>query len=161
MTNNKIIFHNACGFEQAVEIIFSKQHDFDTLATNPNFNINWICPQNQAQIRNFLDYLGPSSTIEQATVLMNNTIARRDQCPYYNPIILKYPQVVNRTLLIHNDQELHSVQFNELMNTENLFVFECYNLSFERVSTKIKKLVVNMCGLENIRINGLLNMKSN
>ncbi|CAL6070678.1 Conserved_hypothetical protein [Hexamita inflata] len=162
MTNNKIIFSQPLSaLPKLQQLILTNNiiHDFDALATNPNFNINWICPQNIAQIRNFLDYLGTKSTVEQATVLMNNTISKRDQSPYYDPIILKYaPQVINNTLVIHNDQELRSVQFTDLMNIETLFVFECYNLNFERVPTKIKKLAVNMCYIENI--NGLENMKS-
>ncbi|CAL6073284.1 Conserved_hypothetical protein [Hexamita inflata] len=162
MTNNKIIFSqplSALPMLQQLFLASNMIHDFDALATNPNFNINWICPQNIAQIRNFMDYCGAWSTIEQATALMTQTISRRDQSPYYDPIILKYaPQVINNTLVIHNDQELHSVQFTDLLNIETLFVFECYNLSFERVPTKLKKLAVNMCYIENI--NGLENMKS-
>ncbi|CAL6065589.1 leucine-rich_repeat domain-containing protein [Hexamita inflata] len=162
MTNNKIIFSQPLSaLPKLQQLILTNNmiHDFDALATNPNFNINWICPQNIAQIRNFLDYLGTKSTVEQATVLMTQTISRRDQSPYYDPIILKYaPQVINNTLVIHNDQELRSVQFTDLMNIETLFVFECYNLSFERVPTKIKKLAVNMCYIENI--NEVENMKS-
>ncbi|CAL6103915.1 leucine-rich_repeat protein [Hexamita inflata] len=162
MTNNKIIFSqplSALSMLQQLLLASNMIHDFDTIATNPNFNINWICPQNIAQIRNFMDYLGSSSTIEQATVLMTQTISRRDQSPYYDPIILKYaPLVINKTLVIYNDQELRSIQFTDFMNIETLFVFECYNLSFERVPTKIKKLAVNMCYIQNI--NGLENMKS-
>ncbi|CAL6090359.1 leucine-rich_repeat domain-containing protein [Hexamita inflata] len=162
MTNNKIIFSqplSALPMLQQLLLASNMIHDFDALATNPNFKINWICSQNIAQIRNFMDYLGPSSTIEQATVLMTQTISRRDQSPYYDPIILKYaPLVINKTLVIHNDQELRSIQFTDLMNIETLIVFECYNLSFERVPIKIKKLAVNMCYIENI--NGLENMKS-
>ncbi|CAL6104341.1 leucine-rich_repeat domain-containing protein [Hexamita inflata] len=162
MTNNKIIFSqplSALPMLQQLLLASNMIHDFDALATNPNFNINWICPQNVAQIRNFLDYLGPSSTIEQATVLMTKTISRRDQSPYYDPIILKYaPLVINKTLVIYNDQKLRSIQFTDFMNIETLFVFECYDLSFERVPTKIKKLAVNMCYIENV--NGLENMKS-
>ncbi|CAL6105094.1 Conserved_hypothetical protein [Hexamita inflata] len=162
MTNNKIIFSqplSALPMLQQLFLASNMIHDFDALATNPNFNINWICPQNIAQIRNFLDYLGSSSTIEQATMLMTQTISRRDQSPYYDPIILKYaPLVINKTLVIHNDQELRNIQFTDLLNIETLFVFECFNLSFERVPTKIKKLVINMCYIENIY--GLENMKS-
>ncbi|CAL6085198.1 leucine-rich_repeat domain-containing protein [Hexamita inflata] len=162
MTNNKIIFSQPLSvLPMLQQLILANNmiHDFDALATNPNFNINWICPQNIAQIRNFMDYLGTKSTVESATVLMTQTISKRDQSPYYDPIILKYaPQVINNTLVIHNDQELRSVQFTDLMNIETLFVFECYNLNFERVPTKIKKLAVNMCYIENI--NGLQNMKS-
>ncbi|CAL6073264.1 leucine-rich_repeat domain-containing protein [Hexamita inflata] len=162
MTNNKIIFSqplSALPMLQQLLLASNMIHDFDALATNPNFNINWICPQNIAQIRNFMDYLGPSSTIEQATALMNNTISRRDQSPYHDPMLLKYgPLVIHKTLVIHNDQELRSIQFTDLLNIETLFVFECYNLSFERVPTKLKKLAVNMCYIENI--NGLENMKS-
>ncbi|CAL6021005.1 leucine-rich_repeat domain-containing protein [Hexamita inflata] len=162
MTNNKVIFSQPLSVLSKLQQLFLASnmiHDFDALATNQNFNISWICHQNIAQIRNFMDYLGPSSTIEQATALMNNTISKRDQSPYYDPIILKYaPQVINNTLVIHNDQELRSIQFTDLMNIETLFVFECYNLSFERVPTKIKKLAVNMCYIENT--NGLENMKS-
>ncbi|CAL6076601.1 Conserved_hypothetical protein [Hexamita inflata] len=162
MTNNKIIFSqplSALSMLQQLLLASNIIHDFEALATNQNFNINWICPQNIAQIRNFLDYLGPSSTIEQATLLMNNTISRSDQSPYHDPMLLKYaPLVINKTLVIHNDQELHSIQFTDLLNIETLFVFECYNLSFERVPLKIRKLVVNMCSVENI--NGLENMAS-
>ncbi|CAL6101366.1 Conserved_hypothetical protein [Hexamita inflata] len=162
MTNNKIIFSqplSALPMLQQLLLASNMIHDFDALATNPNFKINWICPQNIAQIRNFMDYLGTKSTVEQATLLMNNTISRRDQSPYHDPMLLKYaPMVVNKTLVIHNDQELRSIQFTDLLNIETLFVFECYNLSFERVPTKIKKLAVNMCYIENI--NGLENMKS-
>ncbi|CAL6104654.1 leucine-rich_repeat domain-containing protein [Hexamita inflata] len=162
MTNNKIIFSqplSALPMLQQLLLASNMIHDFDTLASNPNFNINWICPQNITQIRNFMDYLGSSSTIEQATLLMNNTISRRDQSPYYDPIILKYaPLVINKTLVIHNDQELRSIQFTDFMNIETLFVFECFNLSFERVPLKIRKLAVNMCYIQNI--NGLENMKS-
>ncbi|CAL6013374.1 Conserved_hypothetical protein [Hexamita inflata] len=162
MTNNKIIFSqplSALPMLQQLLLTSNMIHDFDALATNPNFNINWICPQNIAQIRNFLDYIGPSSTIEQATMLMTQTISRRDQIPYHDPMLLKYaPMVVNRTLVIHNDQELRSIQFTDLLNIETLFVFECFNLSFERVPLKIRKLAVNMCYIENV--NGLENMKS-
>ncbi|CAL6068563.1 Conserved_hypothetical protein [Hexamita inflata] len=162
MTNNKIIFSqplSALPMLQQLLLASNMIHDFDALATNPNFNINWICPQNVAQIRNFMDYLGPSSTIDQATMLMTQTISRRNQSPYYDQIILKYaPMVINKTLVIYNDQELRSIQFTDFMNIETLFVFECYNLSFERVPTKINKLAVNMCYIENI--NGLENMKS-
>ncbi|CAL6057122.1 leucine-rich_repeat domain-containing protein [Hexamita inflata] len=162
ITNNKIIFSqplSALPKLQQLILTSNMIHDFDTLATNPNFNIGWICPQNIAYIRNFMDYLGPSSTIEQATVLMNDTISRRDQSQYHNPMLLNYaPMVINQTLVIHNDQELRSIQFTDLLNIETLFVFECYNLSFERVPIKIKKLVVNMCYIENI--NSLENMKS-
>ncbi|CAL6106189.1 leucine-rich_repeat domain-containing protein [Hexamita inflata] len=162
MTNNKIIFSqplSALPMLQQLLLASNMIHDFDALAKNPNFKINWICPQNVAQIRNFMDYLGPSSTIEQATMLMTQTISRRDQSPYYDLIILKYaPLVINKTLVIHNDQELRSIQFTDLMNIETLFVLECHNLSFEQVPLKIKKLAVNMCYIENI--NGLENMKS-
>ncbi|CAL6090373.1 leucine-rich_repeat domain-containing protein [Hexamita inflata] len=162
MTNNKIIFSqplSALPMLQQLLLASNMIHDFNALAMNPNFNINWICPQNIAQIRNFMDYLGSSSTVEQATMLMTQTISRRDQSPYYDPIVLKYaPMVVNRTLIIHNDQELRSILFTDLLDIGTLFVFECYNLSFERVSTKIKKLAMNMCCIENI--NGLENMKS-
>ncbi|CAL6076573.1 Conserved_hypothetical protein [Hexamita inflata] len=162
MTNNKIIFSqplSALPMLQQLLLASNMIHDFDALATNQNFNINWICPQNIAQIRNFMDYLGPSSTVEQATALMTQTISRRDKNPYHNPMLLKYaPLIVNETLVIHNDQELRSIQFTDFMNIETLFVFECYNLSFERVPTKIKKLAVNMCYIENI--NGLENIKS-
>ncbi|CAL6078865.1 leucine-rich_repeat domain-containing protein [Hexamita inflata] len=162
MTYNKIIFSqplSALPMLQQLLLTSNMIHDFDALATNLNFKINWICPQNIAQIRNFLDYLGTKSTVEQATMLMTQTISKRDQSPYHDPMLLKYaPQVINQTLVIHNDHELHSIQFTDLMNIETLFVFECYNLSFERVPTKIKKLAVNMCYIENI--NGLENMKS-
>ncbi|CAL5990766.1 leucine-rich_repeat domain-containing protein [Hexamita inflata] len=162
MTNNKIIFSQPLSALPQLQKLFLASnmiHDFDALATNPNFNINWICPQNIAQIRNFMDYLGTKSTVEQATVLMNDTISKREQSPYYDPIILKYaPQVINKTLVIYNDQELHSISFTDLMNIETLFVFECYNLSFERVPTKIKKFAVNMCYIENLT--GLEQMKS-
>ncbi|CAL6078895.1 leucine-rich_repeat domain-containing protein [Hexamita inflata] len=162
MTNNKIIFSqplSALLKLQQLLLASNMIHDFDALATNPNFNIGWICPQNVAQIRNFLDYLGTKSTVEQATALMTQTISKRDQSPYHDPMLLKYaPLVVNKTLVIYNDQELRSVQFTDLLNIETLFVFECYNLSFERVPLKIKKLAVNMCYIENI--NGLENMKS-
>ncbi|CAL6073300.1 leucine-rich_repeat protein [Hexamita inflata] len=164
MTNNKIIFSqplSALPMLQQLLLASNMIHDYDALATNPNFQINWICPQNIAQIRNFMDYLGPSSTIEQATALMNNTISRRDQSPYHDPrdMLLKYaPMVVNRTLVIHNDPELRSIQFTDLLDIETLFVFECYNLSFERLPTKIKQLTVNRCYIENI--NCLDNMKS-
>ncbi|CAL6110957.1 leucine-rich_repeat domain-containing protein [Hexamita inflata] len=162
MTNNKIIFSqplSALPMLQQLLLASNMIHDFDTIATNPNFNINWICPQNIAQIRNFMDFLGSSSTIEQATLLMNNTISRRDQSPHHDPMLLKYaPMVVNKTLVIYNDQELRSIQFTDFLNIETLFVFECYNLSFERVPTKIKKLAVNMCYIENI--NRLEQMKS-
>ncbi|CAL6090389.1 leucine-rich_repeat protein [Hexamita inflata] len=162
MTNNKIIFSQPLSvLPMLYQLLLTSNmiHDFDTIATNPNFNINWICPQNVAQIRNFMDYLGPSSTVEQATALMIQTISRRDQSPYHDPMLLKYaPMVVNKTLVIHNDQELRSIQFTDFMNIETLFVFECYNISFERVPVKIQKLAVNMCYIENI--NGLENMKS-
>ncbi|CAL6097291.1 leucine-rich_repeat domain-containing protein [Hexamita inflata] len=162
MTNNKIIFSQPLSvlpMLQQLLLASNMIRDFDALATNPNFKINWICPQNIAQIRNFMDYLGPSSTIEQATMLMTQTISKRDQSPYHDPMLLKYaPLVINKTLVIYNDQELRSVWFIDFMNIETLFVFECYNLSFERVPTKIKKLAVNMCYIENI--NGLENMKS-
>ncbi|CAL6104670.1 leucine-rich_repeat domain-containing protein [Hexamita inflata] len=162
MTNNKIIFSqplSALPMLQQLLLASNMIHDFDALATNPNFKINWICPQNVAQIRNFMDYLGPSSTIEQTTMLMTQTISKRDQSPYHDPMLLKYaPMVINKTLVIHNDQELRSILFTDLLDIETLFVFECYNLSFERVPTKIKKLAVNMCYIENV--NGLENMKS-
>ncbi|CAL6065641.1 leucine-rich_repeat domain-containing protein [Hexamita inflata] len=162
MTNNKIIFLqplSALPMLQQLLLASNMIHDFDALATNPNFNINWICPQNVAQIRNFMDYCGAWSTIEQATALMIQTISKRDQSLYHDPMLLKYgPLVIHKTLVIHNDQELRSSQFTDLLNIETLFVFECYNLSFERVPTKLKKLVVNMCYIENI--NGLENMKS-
>ncbi|CAL6016764.1 leucine-rich_repeat domain-containing protein [Hexamita inflata] len=162
MTNNKIIFSqplSALLKLQQLLLASNMIHDFDALATNPNFKINWICPQNIAQIRNFLDYLGTKSTVEQATLLMNNTISRRDQSPYHDPMLLKYaPRVINKTLVIHNDQELRSIQFTDLLNIESLFVFECYNLTFERVPTTLKQLAVNMCYIENI--NGLEQMKS-
>ncbi|CAL6020981.1 leucine-rich_repeat domain-containing protein [Hexamita inflata] len=162
MTNNKIIFSQPLSVLSKLQQLFLASnmiHDFDALATNQNFNISWICHQNIAQIRNFMDYLGPSSTIEQATALMNNTISKRDQSPYYDPIILKYaPQVINNTLVIHNDQELRCIQFTDLLNIETLFVFECYNLRFERVPLKIKILAINMCCIQNT--NGLENMKS-
>ncbi|CAL6107478.1 leucine-rich_repeat domain-containing protein [Hexamita inflata] len=162
ITNNKIIFSqplSALLKLQQLLLASNMIHDFDSLATNPNFNINWICPQNIAQIRNFMDYLGTKTTAEQATMLMTQTISKRDQSPYYDPIILKYaPMVVNKTLVIHNDQELRSIQFTDLLNIETLFVFECYNLSFERVPIKIKTLAVNMCYIENIT--GLENMTS-
>ncbi|CAL6092173.1 T9SS_type A sorting domain-containing protein [Hexamita inflata] len=161
MTNNKIIFSQPLSALPQLQQLFLASniiHDFHTLATTPNFNINWICPQNIAYIRNFLDYLGSSSTIEQATMLMTQTISKRDQSPYHDPMLLKYaPMVINNTLVIHNDQELRSIQFTDLLNIETLFVFECYNLSFERVPTKIKKLAMNMCYIENI--SGLENMK--
>ncbi|CAL6085206.1 Conserved_hypothetical protein [Hexamita inflata] len=162
MTNNKIIFSqplSALPMLQQLLLASNMIHDFDALATNPNFNINWICPQNIAQIRNFMDYLGTKSTVEQATVLMTQTISKRDQSPYHDPMLLKYaPMVINNTLVIHNDQELRSIQFTDLLNIETLFVFECYNLNFERVPTKIRKLAVNMCYIENLT--GLENMKS-
>ncbi|CAL6070647.1 leucine-rich_repeat domain-containing protein [Hexamita inflata] len=162
ITNNKIIFSqplSALLKLQQLLLASNMIHDFDALATNPNFNIGWICPQNVAQIRNFLDYLGTKSTVEQATALMTQTISKRDQSPYHDPMLLKYaPLVVNKTLVIYNDQELRSVQFTDILNIETLFVFECYNLSFERVPTTLKKLAVNMCYKENI--NGLENMKS-
>ncbi|CAL6090343.1 leucine-rich_repeat protein [Hexamita inflata] len=162
MTNNKIIFSqplSALPMLQQLLLASNMIHDFDALATNPNFKINWICPQNIAQIRNFMDYLGPSSTIEQAASLMNNTISKRDQSPYHNPILLKYiSQVINGTLIIHNDQELRNIEFTDLLNVDTLFVFECYNLNFERVPLKIKKLVVNMCFVE--KINGLEKIQS-
>ncbi|CAL5992550.1 leucine-rich_repeat domain-containing protein [Hexamita inflata] len=162
MTNNKIIFSQPLSvlpMLQQLLLASNMIHDFDALATNPNFKINWICLQNVAQIRNFVDYLGPSSTIEQATMLMNNTISRRDKSSYHDPMLLKYaPMVINKTLVIHNDQELHSIQFTDLLDIETLFVFECYNLSFERVPLKIRKLAVNMCCIE--KMNGLENMKS-
>ncbi|CAL5984325.1 Conserved_hypothetical protein [Hexamita inflata] len=162
MTNNKIIFSQPLSvLPMLQQLILANNmiNDFDALATNPNFNINWICPQNIAQIRNFMDYLGQNSTNEQARALMSETISRREQSSYHDPMLLKYaPQVINKTLVIYNDQELRSVQFTDLMNIETLFVFECYNLSFERVPTKIKKLAVNMCYIENIT--GLENMKS-
>ncbi|CAL6106864.1 leucine-rich_repeat domain-containing protein [Hexamita inflata] len=162
ITNNKVIFSQPLSALPNLQQLLPSNnmiHDFGVLATNKNFSISWICPQKVAFLINFLDYLGPSSTIEQATVLMNNTVFRRDQNPYHDPMLLKYiPQVINRTLIIHNDQELRSIQFTDLMNIDTLFVFECYNLNFERVPTMIKKLAVNMCCIQNI--NGLENMKS-
>ncbi|CAL5977740.1 Conserved_hypothetical protein [Hexamita inflata] len=162
ITNNKIIFSQPLSALPNLQQLFPGNnmiHDFGVLATNKNFSISWICPQKVAFLINFLDYLGPSSTIEQATVFMNTTVFRRDQSPYHDPMLLKYiPQVINRTLIIHNDQELRSIQFTDLMNIDTLFVFECYNLNFERVPKMIKKLAVNMCCIQNI--NGLENMKS-
>ncbi|CAL6089062.1 leucine-rich_repeat domain-containing protein [Hexamita inflata] len=162
MTNNKVIFSQPLSILNKLQQLYLASnmiHDFGALASNQNFSIGWICPQNDAFRRNFMEYLGPSSTIEQATTLMTATIVERDQNPYHNPMLQKYaPLVINKMLIINNNQELCDIKFTELMNIDTLFVVECYNLNLEQASTNLLKLVINMCSIQNI--SGLENMTS-
>ncbi|CAL6071215.1 Conserved_hypothetical protein [Hexamita inflata] len=152
MSNNRIIFPDPLATLKSLKKVITdgnKIQNFEPLTQNPNFDVKWISPQNDAELQDFRDYLGFGSTEQESQELMEKTLELKKLSYFNSPILQKYSQQVqNKTLMIRGDQDIQSLKFVDFMEVDTLFVLECYNASFVEVPANIKKLVVNRCRLE-------------
>ncbi|CAL6097296.1 Conserved_hypothetical protein [Hexamita inflata] len=111
---------------------------FEALKTNLILTNNFICDnfelhnQQQPTQANLKDVLGPNSTEQQATELINFVVYDKQmRAKYIN-------KTINNTLNINNDEQLFDIQFTKQINVQQLSVINCKNIQLLRTCKTLK-----------------------
>ncbi|CAL6057206.1 Conserved_hypothetical protein [Hexamita inflata] len=167
LANNQIIIVQELQYLvnlQNLDLSNNSVADLQFITNLPNFNQEWISPQNNSTDEIIIKYLKDSNSnlnIQQfkAQILpLQKKTLELVQIKYDNELKSKYQnQIVNFKLTVNGDNTLREIKFAENLNIVNLEVYQCANVNFNRVPGNIKSLTVMNCGL--ITIDGIQDMK--
>ncbi|CAL6048629.1 Conserved_hypothetical protein [Hexamita inflata] len=140
--------------------------DLQFITNLPNYNQEWISPQNNPTDEIIIQYLKESNSEQNIQQFKSQILPLQKKTlelvqikqQYVNELNSKYQnQIVNFKLTVNGDNNLREIKFAENLNIVNLEAYQCVNVNFNRVPGNIKSLTVVNCGL--ITIDGIQDMK--